>query len=46
MNMIALNGPHYRRYVVYNKKGKIIIITRNKNTARLFLKKANTKIAA
>ena len=46
MKMIALNGPHHKRYVVYNKKGKIIIITRNKNTARLFLKKADTKIAA
>ena len=44
--MIALNGPHHKRYVVYNKKGKIIIITRNKNTARLFLNNANTKIAA
>ena len=46
MKMIALNGPHHKRYVVYNKKGKIIIITRNKNTAKLFLNKANTKIAA
>ena len=46
MKMIALNGPHHKRYVVYNKKGKIIIITRNKNTAKLFLKKADTKIAA
>ena len=46
MKMIALNGPHHKRYVVYNKKGKIIIITRNKNTARLFLNRAKTKIAA
>ena len=46
MKMIALIGPHHKRYVVYNKKGKIIIITRNKNTAKLFLNKANTKIAA
>ena len=44
--MIALNGPHHKRYVVYNKKDKIIIITRNKKTARLFLKKADIKIAA
>ena len=26
MKMIALNGPHHKSYVVYNKKGKIIII--------------------
>ena len=38
MKMIALNGPHHKRYVVYHNNGKIVIITRNKNTAKLLLK--------
>jgi len=46
MKMIALNGPHHKRYVVYNSSGKIVIITRNKSTAKLFLNKANTESAA
>jgi len=32
--------------VVYNNSGKILIITRNKNTAKLFLNNANKKSAA
>jgi len=46
MKMIVLNGPHHKRYVVFNNKGKIVIITRNKSTAKLFLNNANTKSAA
>ena len=46
MKMIALKGPHHKRYVVFNNKGKIVIITRNKSTAKLFLNNANTKSAA
>jgi hypothetical protein len=46
MKMIALNGPHHKRYVVYNNNGKIVIITRNKNTAKLLLKNDNIKLAA
>tara|TARA_B100000678_G_scaffold91937_1_gene76624 strand:- start:1065 stop:1205 length:141 start_codon:yes stop_codon:yes gene_type:complete len=46
MKMIALKGPHHKRYVVFNKNGKIIIITSNKNTARMFLDKKNLKLAA
>ena len=46
MKMIALNGPHQKRYVVFNNKGKIMIITRNKSTAKLFLNNASTKSAA
>ncbi len=46
MKMIALNGPHHKRYVVYNKSGKIVIITRNKSTAKLFLNNASIKSAA
>ena len=46
MKMIALNGPHHKRYVVFNNKGKIVIITRNKRTAKSFLNNANTKSAA
>jgi len=46
MKMIALNGPHHKRYVVYDKSGKIVIITRNKITAKLFLNNDNEKLAA
>ena len=46
MKMIALNGPHHKRYVVYNNNGTIIIITRNKSTAKLFLNNANINLAA
>ena len=46
MKMIALNGPHHKRYVVYNNSGKILIITRNKSTAKLFLNNASVKSAA
>ena len=46
MKMIALNGPHHKRYVVYNNNGKIVIITRNKNTAKLLLKNDNIKLVA
>ena len=46
MKMIALNGPHHKRYVVFNNKGKIVIIARNKSTAKLFLNYASTKSAA
>jgi len=46
MKMIALNGPHHKRYVVFNNKGKIVIITRNKITAKLFLNNSNAKSAA
>ena len=46
MKMIVLNGPHHKRYVVLNNKGKIVIITRNKTTAKLFLNNASIKSAA
>jgi len=46
MKMTALTGPHHKRYVVYNNRGKIVIITRNKITAKLFLNKAYKKSAA
>jgi hypothetical protein len=46
MKMTALNGPHHKSYVVYNNLGKIVIITRNKITEKLFLNKANKKSAA
>jgi stringent starvation protein B len=46
MKMIALNGPHHKRYVVYHNNGKIVINTRNKNTAKLLLKNDNIKLAA
>jgi|TARA_B100001094_G_scaffold225657_1_gene219892 hypothetical protein len=46
MEMTALTGPHHKMYVVYNNRGKIVIITRSKITAKLFLNKANKKSAA
>jgi hypothetical protein len=46
MKMTALNGPHQKSYVVYNNRGKVVIITRNKITAKLFLNRANKKSAA
>jgi hypothetical protein len=46
MEMTALTGPHHKMYVVYNNLGKIVIITRNKITEKLFLNKANKKSAA
>jgi len=46
MKMIELNGPHHKRYVVFKNNGKIMIITRNKRIAKLFLNNANIKSAA
>jgi len=32
MTLMQLSGQHLGKYVVYYDKGKIVIITRNKNT--------------
>ena len=34
--MVALEGLRRKRYVVYDGKGKVIIITRQKNVARYY----------
>jgi len=44
MTVVQLTGQHRGKYVVYNDKGKIVIVTRNKNIA-LHYKEA-TKAAA
>jgi len=39
MRVMALEGLRHKRYVVYNHNGKVIIITRQKNVAKYYLKK-------
>ena len=36
MRMMTLEGLRHKRYVVYDDKGKVVIITRQKNVARYF----------
>ena len=36
MKMMALDGLRRKRYVVYDNKGKVVIITRQKNVARYY----------
>ena len=33
MTLMQLSGQHRGKYFVYDKKGKIVIVTRNKNIA-------------
>jgi regulatory protein YycI of two-component signal transduction system YycFG len=33
MTVVQLTGQHRGKYVVYDDKGKIVIVTRNKNIA-------------
>lgn len=44
MTFLQLSGQHLGKYVVYYDKGKIVIITRNKNTALHY--KQTTKTVA
>ena len=44
MTLVQLSGQHHGKYVVYHDKGKIVIITRNKNIALYY--EQTTKTAA
>jgi hypothetical protein len=44
MTVVQLTGQHRGKYVVYDDKGKIVIVTRNKNIA--LHHKQTTKTAA
>lgn len=44
MTLVQLSGQHHGKYVVYDDKGKIVIITRNKNIAQYY--EHTTKTAA
>ena len=33
MTLVQLSRQHHGKYFVYDKKGKIVIVTRNKNIA-------------
>tara|TARA_B100000963_G_scaffold285628_1_gene254595 strand:- start:137 stop:280 length:144 start_codon:yes stop_codon:yes gene_type:complete len=39
MTVVHLNGRHVGRYVVYDDKGKIVVMTRNKTIALNYLPK-------
>ena len=39
MTVVHLNGRHGVRYVVYDDKGKIVVMTRNKTIALNYLPK-------
>ena len=39
MTVVHLNGRHGGRYVVYDDKGKIVVMTRNKTIALNYLPK-------
>ena len=44
MTLVQLSGQHHGKYVLYDDKGKIVIITRNKNIALYY--EQTTKTAA
>ena len=44
MTLVQLSGQHRGKYVVYDDKGKIVIVTRNKNIALHY--EQTTKTAA
>ena len=39
MTVVHLNGRHSGKYVVYDDKGKIVVMTRNKTIALNYLPK-------
>lgn len=39
MRMMMLEGLRHKRYVVYDDKGKVVIITRQKNVARFYFQR-------
>ena len=42
MTLVQLSGQHRGEYVVYDNKGKIVIVTRNKKIALHYEETTNT----